>query len=134
MPGKIKRGIVLIGATCAIAFVGCHSETQQQKFIEAMNRGNGGQANQIWLNMSAKDRTKFAHSQGMQPDITSDDVKKEVMQHYQDEMRAKGGDESVEQPTPNVHLGGLQSLPGYVGRSDAPSDTATVPAPAAPSN
>ena len=134
MGANTKRAIVLISAACAIAFAGCHSETQQQKFIDAMNRGNGAQANQIWLNMSAKDREKFSHGQGMQPDVSGDDVKKQIMQHYQDEMRANGGDESVERPTPNVHLGGLQSLPGYVGRSDAPPQSATAPAQDAPSN
>src|SRR5208337_3042584 len=77
MPAKIKRAIALSIATGAIALTGCwpfHSnqETQQQKFIEALNRGNGAQASQIWLTMDANSRADFAHSQGMHPNLSSD--------------------------------------------------------------
>src|SRR5271170_3915532 len=138
---RINRAMFLPIAACAIALAGCHSssQTQQQKFMEAMNHGNAAQANQIWLHMDTESREEFAHSQGMQPDVTQDEVKKKVMQHYQDEMKSGGDDdngngETVERPTPNVHLGGLQSLPDYVGQSGAAGQSATVPAQDAPSN
>ena len=51
-----------------------------------MNHGNAAQANQIWLHMDAKSRADFSHSEGMQPDTSPDDVKKQVMQHYQDKL------------------------------------------------
>ena len=139
MPGKIKRAIALSIATGAIALAGCwpfHSnqETQQQKFIEALNHGNGAQASQIWLHMDANSRAEFAHSQGMHPNLSSDEVQKQVMQHYQDKMGGDDSGESIERPTPYLDLGGLQSLPGYVGRSGAPAQSVTAPAPNAPSN
>ncbi len=139
MPAKIKRAIALSIATSAIALTGCwpfHSnqETQQQKFIEALNRGNGAQASQIWLTMDANSRADFAHSQGMHPNLSSDEVRKQVMQHYQDKMGADDNGESIDRPTPYLNLGGLESLPGYVGRSGAPPPSVTVPAQSAPSN
>jgi hypothetical protein len=137
MPEKIIRAMVLLTAACAIALAGCSSgQTQQQKFMEAMNHGNAAKANQIWLHMDTESREEFAHSQGMKPDLSQDDLKKQVMQHYQDEMSGGGNDsgETVDRPTPNVHLGGLQSLPDYVGPSGAAPQSATVPAQDAPSN
>ena len=139
MPARIKYAIVLSIATCVIALAGCwsfhsHQETQQQQFMEAIDHGNGAQANQIWLNMDAKSRADFAHSQGMQPNLSPDEVKKQVMQHYMDKMGGDDSEESIEQPTPNVHLGGLESLPEWVGPSGAPPQSVTVPAQTAPSN
>ncbi|MGA7869591.1 MAG: hypothetical protein WCA22_01705 [Candidatus Binatus sp.] len=136
MRGKIKRAIVTSMTACAIALAGCwHQETQQQKFVEAMNHGNSAQASQIWLHMDAKSRQDFAHNQGMQPNMSPDDVKKQVTQHYQDEMGGnEDSGEAVEKPTPNVHLGGLESLPEWVGPSGAPPQSVTVPAQTAPSN
>ena len=102
--------------------------------MDALNHGNSAQASQIWLNMDAKSREDFAHSNGMQPNLSPDEVKKQVMQHYQAEMGDNDTGESVERPTPNVHLGGLESLPGYVGPSGAPPQSATAPAQNEPSN
>ena len=136
MPEKIKRAIVLSIAACAFALAGCSShETQQQKFMDAMNHGNSAQANQIWLNMDAKSRADFSHNQGMQPNTSPDEVKKQVMQHYQDEMgKEDDSGETVEKPTPNIHLGGLETLPEWVGPSGSPPQAVTVPAMTAPSN
>jgi len=139
MPAKFKPAIALSIATCAIALAGCwpfrsNQETQQQKFIEAMNHGNGAQASQIWLNMDARSRADFEHSQGMRPNLSPDEVHKQLMQRYQGKMGADDGEESIERPTPNVDLGGLESLPEYVGPSGAPPQSVTVPTQNAPSN
>ncbi len=135
MPAKIKRALVLSIATCAIVLAGCSHETQQQKFVDAMSHGNSAQASQIWLHMDAKSRADFSHNEGMQPNTSPDDVKKQVMEHYQDEMgKEDESGETVEKPTPNVHLGGLESLPEWVGPSGAPPQAVTVPAETAPSH
>lgn len=137
MREKFQRAFAVPLAVCAIALAGCHQETQQQKFMEAMNHGNSAQANQIWLHMDAKSRADFSHSQGMQPNLSPDDAKKQVAQHYLDKMDKTGGEnsgETVEQPTPNVHLGGLESLPEWVGPTGAPPQSVTVPEKTAPSN
>jgi len=141
MPEKMKRAIVLSIAGCAFALAGCSQKTQQQKFVEAMSHGNSAQASQIWLHMDAQSREDFAHSQGMQPQLSEDEVKKQVMQHEKDEVEKPddGGEEgdsgqSVVNPAPSVHLGGLQSLPDWVGPSGAPPQTVTVPTHDEPSN
>ena len=130
MPSKIKCAITLTLAIGTFALAGCSShETQQQKFADAMNHGNAAQANQIWLHMNAKSRADFSHSEGMHPETTPDDVKKQVMQHYQDKLGSdeENSGETIEKPTPNVHLGGLESLPEWVGPSGAPPQSVTVP-------
>jgi hypothetical protein len=139
MAAKIKLTFVIAIAASAITLAGCwpfHKETDQQKFMEAMNHGNSAQASQIWLGMDANSRADFAHSQGMQPNLSPDEVKKQLTQHYIDKMG--GGDnnseETIEQPTPNVHLGGLESLPEWVGPSGAPPQAVTVPTQNEPSN
>ena len=58
-----------------------------------MSHGNSAQASQIWLHMDAKSRADFSHSEGMQPNTSPDDVKKQIMQHYQDKV---GGDDAEE--------------------------------------
>ena len=134
MPAKIQRAFVFSIVICAIELAGCWShETQQQKFVDAMNHGNGAQASQIWLHMDAKSRADFSHNEGMTPNTSPDDVKKQVMQHYQDKLGGdEDNDESVEKPTPNVHLGGLESLPEWVGPTGAPPQAVTVPPETAP--
>ena len=130
MPAKIKCALTLTLAMCTFALAGCWShETQQQKFVDAMNHGNAAQANQIWLHMNAKSRADFSHGEGIKPDTSPDDVKKQVMQHYQDKLGSdeENSDETIEKPTPNVHLGGLESLPEWVGPTGAPPQAVTVP-------
>ena len=125
-----KRAILLSVSACAIAFAGCSGETQQQKFVNAMNHGNSAQASQIWLHMDTKSRMAFEHSQGMQPNVTPDEVKKQVMQHYADKTGGENQEqdgETIENPAPSVHLGGLESLPEWVGPTGAPPEAATVP-------
>jgi hypothetical protein len=135
MRTKIRLTFTFLIAASAIVLAGCwHRETDQQKFMEAMNHGNSAQASQIWLNMDAKSRADFSHSQGMQPTLSPDQLKKQVSQHYMDKTGDTDSDETIEQPTPNVHLGGLESLPEYSAPSGAPPQTVTVPTQNEPSN
>lgn len=138
MAAKTKPTFMFLIAASAIILAGCwpfhKRETDQQKFMETMNHGNSAQASQIWLHMDASSRADFAHSQGMQPNLSPDEVKKQVTQHYMDQMGANDSEETVERPTPNVHLGGLESLPEYVGPSGAPPQAVTVPTKNDPPN
>jgi hypothetical protein len=105
--------------------------------MEALNRGNGAQANQIWLHMDADSRAGFAHSEGMQPvqgAVSSDEIKKRIAQHYADKMGAGEDDANVEDAAPHVGSGGLESLPEYTGPSGAMPQTVTVPDKTQPSN
>ena len=139
MPAKIQRVFGISIAACAIALAGCSHETQQQKFMDAISHGNSAQASQIWLHMDAQSRADFSHNEGMQPNTSPDDVKKQIMQHYQDEAgkgddSGKEGDsgETVENPAPSVHLGGLESLPEWVEPTGEPPQAVTVPPKTAP--
>ena len=135
MSARITRALLIVG--CAVALTGCwHRETQQQKFMDALNHGNGAQASQIWLHMDSNSRAEFAHSEGMQPNMSADDVKSQVIKHYQDKMGAEQGEgeETVEQQAPTVHLGGLESLPEYKGPTEEAPPTMTVPTTNEPSN
>lgn len=139
MPAGFKSATALSIAVCGFALAGCwpfHSaqETQQQKFIEALNRNNGAEASQIWLNMDAKSRADFAHSQGIQPNLSPEEVQKQVMQHYQDQMHADDRDESIERPGADLPSGALESLSPYLGGPGAPPQSVTTPAQNTPSN
>jgi hypothetical protein len=102
--------------------------------MEALNRGNGAQASQIWLNMDADSRAAFAHSEGMKPNVSESDVKKQVMKHYMGEMGPTDSEESIDQTTPNVGSGGLQSLPEYIDQSGTAPQAVTVPSASTRSN
>jgi hypothetical protein len=137
MRAKLKRRILVMVVASTIAAAGCHQETQQQKFIEAMNHGNSAQASQIWLHMDAKSREAFAHSEGMKPSLSQEDIQKQVMQHYLDKqgnnpVSVESG-ESVEQ-APAVHLGGLETLPGYAGPPGPSTESGPAPTQNEPSN
>ena len=132
MKSRIKSGGLASIAACAIALAGCSSETPQQKYVDAMNHGNSAQASQIWLHMNAQSREDFEHNQGMSPNTSPDDIKKQITQHYVDKMAGENGDneeETVENPAPapSVHLGGLESLPEWVGPTGAPPQQAVAP-------
>jgi hypothetical protein len=140
MQSNRKRALKIWFAATALSLAGCwpwhHKETQQQQFMEALNHGNAAQASQIWLKMDAGSRSAFAHSEGMNPSMSSDDVKKQVMMHQAAKMGfdVGQGDESIEQVSPTVGTGGLESLPEYVGPSGAPPQSVTVPTRNEPDN
>jgi hypothetical protein len=135
MPSIGKPALAFLIAASAIILAGCwHRETDQQRFIEAMNHGSAAQASQIWLNMDAKSRADFSHSEGMHPDMSSDEMNKQLSQHYQGETGADNSGQTIDRPAPYVHLGGLQSLPEWSGPSGAPPQAVTVPTQNAPSN
>jgi hypothetical protein len=122
---KLTLRIAIAAAACAAA-AGCwpwhQSETPQQRFIEALNRGESAQASQIWLRMSTEDKIKFAHGEGMAPGTTPEDVKKLVLQHHEkgDEGgESEGGSETVESLGTNIGGAGLHNLPGLTEPSQA---------------
>jgi hypothetical protein len=133
MRSKRNRRITSWFAAAALALAGCwpwhHKETQQQQFMEALNHGNAAQASQIWLKMDADSRSAFAHSEGMNPSMTSDDVKKQLMLHQAAKMGFDEGreGETIEQVSPTIGTGGLESLPEYVAPTGAPPQAVTVP-------
>jgi hypothetical protein len=126
----LKPAVRIVVAAACIAAAGCWpwhtSETPQQRFIEALSRGQSAQASQIWLHMSPADKIKFAQSQGMQPGTQPDEVKKLVLQHYEDKAQGtegaqQSGSETVEGLGTSAGGAGLQNLPSLSQPSQAPS-------------
>jgi hypothetical protein len=140
MQSDRKRPLTIWFAAIALGLAGCwpwhHKETQQQKFMDALNHGNAAQASQIWLKMDAGSRGAFAHSQGMNPSMSSDDVKRQLMLNEAAKMGfgENQGEESIEQVSPTIGTGGLESLPEYVAPSGAPPQAVTVPTRNEPAN
>ncbi|MFZ0657099.1 MAG: hypothetical protein WBE78_18935 [Candidatus Binataceae bacterium] len=121
---------VLAALACAIALAGCwpfgHSATPQQQYLDALNHGHSAEASQIWLNMSPEDRAKWARSEGVSPQVSPDEIKKQVMQHYQDQVGSEQeGDSGVTQIMP-AGGAGLQNLPSIAAPpNSAPSAPAS---------
>lgn len=72
-------------AICATMLWGCWSSpSPQQRFANALMRGNSMQASQIWLHMSPEDRVKFSRGEGVTPgDAYKQQVKQALLNHYQ---------------------------------------------------
>jgi hypothetical protein len=121
---------VIAALACAFVLAGCwpfghRGPTPQQQYLDALNHGHSAEASQIWLNMSPEDRTKWARSEGVSPQVSPDEIKKQVMQHYQDEAGSEQeGDSGVTQIVP-AGGAGLQNLP-----SNAAPPNSAPPAPA----
>jgi hypothetical protein len=91
-----------------------HSEpTPQEQYLHALSRGQSAQASQIWLHMSPQDRINWDTSQGMQSSASPEQIKSEVMKHYQEQMSGQNGnqDETIENVSPDLGGGGLDQLP-----------------------
>jgi hypothetical protein len=109
-----------------------HGESPQQQFMNALNRGDGAQASQLWLTMSAKDRSNFSHDIGLKNTPNKDDVEKALLKHQQDEAKkgdedpddmgaGNGGDsDSGQVEVPGVPAGGLSNLPLFNPQPPAP--------------
>ena len=135
MRARIDLTAMIIFTACAIGLAGCwHKETQQQKFLEALNRGNGAEAGEIWRNMDADSRAALAHNEGIKPKLSPAQVQQQVMKHYQGDAQADQSDETVESVTPNIGSSGLESLPESTGASGGGAPTVTVPPITAPGN
>jgi hypothetical protein len=111
-----------------------HGPSTQQKFVEALERGDSPRANQIWLNMNEQERSDWSHSIGMKPTVSKEDIETQLMRHAQQKADENGDDSSdvatgstsmnteegniesqmIEMPGIGTvpGAGGLQSLPG----------------------
>jgi hypothetical protein len=101
---------VLVCILGGLSVTGCslfhHGDVPQQQFLEALNRGNGAQATQIWLHMSAKDRAKLSHSVGVTPHFSKDELQAQVLKHQ--EQEAKEADDQ-DSDTGSIEEGNINS-------------------------
>jgi hypothetical protein len=144
----------------ALGIGGCslfhhNAPTAQQRFVEALEHGNGPQANQIWLHMTDKERADWSHSVGMKPDFSKEDIENKLMQHAQEQADQDGDDSSdtssgmssdqvdtgnidsqiIDMPGLDADptAGSLQNLPGLSGTgSTEPLGTGSTETPEAP--
>jgi hypothetical protein len=112
---------------------GCHGDSSQQQFMNALNRGNGAQASQLWLKMSAKDRSNFSHNIGFKNTVDKDDVGRALLKHQQEEAKRNSDDpdnmmtasdngdtDSQQVEVPGIPVGGLSNLPLFNTQPSAP--------------
>lgn len=121
--------LMLTGAGCSLLH---HGKSPQQQFVEALDRGNGIKATNIWLHMSAEQRLDLQHGIGITPSPASkQEIQQKIRRHLEDE--AQGGDngesgqqvEGTEQSitVPNVpDGGGLRELPMFAEPSRKKGD------------
>lgn len=111
-------GLLLFAALC-VSIPACslfhanQDETPQQKFVEALERGNSAEASQIWLGMTPGERADFRRGAGLKPEVSAAQVRSQSLRHEEEEPKddhAAGGG----QPTQSITVrkdAGLEDLP-----------------------
>lgn len=110
--------ICILGSGAA----GCslfHHDSPQQKFMDALNRGNGAEASQRWLTMSEEDRSNLSHNIGFRREVNQGDVQRELIKHQKEEA-AKNGDEDADSMMGEGDINAQQmEIPGIEGDPSA---------------
>jgi hypothetical protein len=114
---------VLLAVPLFAPFMGCwpfhHGPTPQQKFFDALNRGDAVEANQTWLTMSAEDREKLSRGEGVAQRPSAEEIQAAIQRH-------KAGDttpEIIDVPQPAGAIGGWQTLPQVLRATPIPPQT-----------
>ena len=126
---KTRLTILALASALSLAASGCflwpwhHEKSPQQQYAEALMRGNSMEASHLWLTMSPQDRINFARGQGFTgyDQNSKDDVKRRVMNHYEDEMKGPSTAEQMEEQMPTPLGASLQQLPSESGSSGSGS-------------
>jgi hypothetical protein len=124
---KTRLSILALVSVLSLSAAGCflwpwhHDKSPQQQYAEALMRGNSMEASHLWLTMSPEDRIKFARGEGFSGDKNSqDEVKRQVLNHYEDQMKGPSNAEEMEEQIPTPLGASLQQLPS---QSSAPSSS-----------
>jgi len=123
--------IVFALALTTIGIAGCwpfgsDEPAPQQKFLEALSRGQSAQASRIWLSMTPQERVAFSRSEGLKRAADPEKVQEDVIKRFMMRSGQVSSDAGIEQITPPTG-GGLPDLPTYL--NDAPSATSNSPRP-----
>jgi hypothetical protein len=121
--------LVLAAGVSACSLFHRNRPTPQQELFEALNRGNGAQASQLWLEMSPEDRIKFNRGQGITPAIPPQQVVKMLSEIPPDQME---GQISIKPPAAGGSLLDLPALMAHPPGGAAPAGSG-APSPTAPS-
>src|SRR6266436_9664272 len=80
-----RVSIASIAALLMLVLPGCslfhHGVPPQQQFLDALKRGNGPEANQIWLTMTPDDRANLSHSAEIRPPVSKEELETELARH-----------------------------------------------------
>lgn len=120
--------VSLLGAYAPGCSLFHHGEPPQQKFLNALNRGNGAEASQVWLTMSAKDRANLSHNVDMKPEVHKGDIERALLKHQREEAAKNGDDTDTEMSdsdegdinSQQIDLPGLDSDPTAGSLSNLP--------------
>ena len=110
-----RAALVLILSAMAASCSLFNRESPQQKLFDALNRGNGVEANQLWQNMSEKDRLKFSRREGITPAVPPEQVVKMITRMQPDDMQ---GQVTIRPPE---NSGTLLDLPSLAQPQPAPA-------------
>jgi hypothetical protein len=118
-----RRGALLLFLAAGISSCSLfHRPTPQQKMFDALNRGDGAQASEMWLAMSQKDRMKFNRGEGIAPTVPSqEDVMKKLSDMSPDDME---GQVTIKPPGTGASL---LDLPKYAGPQGGAAPPAAAP-------
>ena len=97
-PRVSDRCAALVGLLAVMSVVGCslfhHGAPPQQRFLDALSRGNGMEADQIWLQMDPRDRANLSHSIGITPHFSKDDLQAAMLKHQQEKAEKAADQDS----------------------------------------
>jgi hypothetical protein len=102
-----------------------HKPTPQQQLFEALNRGEGVQASQLWLKMSQEDRVKFNRGEGITPAVPPQEAIKKLSEMEPDEMQ---GQVTLKPPNTGGSLIDLPRLAAPPAAAPSPAGAAQTPA------
>jgi redox-sensitive bicupin YhaK (pirin superfamily) len=117
---RVALTLILAAASGCSYF---HKESPQQQYTEALMRGNGMQASQIWLNMSADARMKFARGEGVTPDqeSTKKNIDQMMTNHKNQSGEGPSNAEEIEEQMPTPLGASIRDLPA-ASQSSAPAN------------
>jgi hypothetical protein len=126
---SLRFGMLVTVVACSVS--GCflfhrNEPTPQQQLFEALNRGDGPQATQLWLKMSQDDRMKFNRGEGITPAVPPQAAIKKLSEMDPDDMQ---GEITIKPPNAGA---GLLDLPKLMDHPAARAPAGAAPAPAAP--
>src|SRR6266851_7636466 len=81
--------------------VSCSNRTTpQQRYYDALMRGNSANASQIWLQMTPEDRVKFQMGRGLDRQPRQQEVANQIHQHERRQQESSDKDESSASSNP----------------------------------
>lgn len=120
---SLRVGVLVAVVACSVT--GCflfhrNQTTPQQELFEALNRGEGPRATQLWLGMSQEDRVKFNRGEGITPAVPPQEAIKKLSEMEPDEMQ---GQITITPPKTGGTLLDLPQFTGHPAAAPAPSGT-----------